>query len=52
MKVIGLIPFKNEEYLEFRYGKNWRTPIKNWIPSRDDKNKIDFIKNFKKITSS
>jgi len=30
------IPHPVEEYLEFRYGKDWRIPRKNWSFSRDD----------------
>jgi len=29
------IPAKKEDYLVFRYGKNWREPNKNWITERD-----------------
>ena len=28
---------KAEEYLAFRYGKDWRIPRQNWITSRDDR---------------
>lgn len=30
------IPKEYEKYLEFRYGKNWRTPVKKWNYTRDD----------------
>jgi len=30
------VPSKTEKYLEYRYGKNWRTPVKNWVYYRDD----------------
>jgi len=31
------IPGKYKKYLEFRYGKNWKKPIKKWRYTRDDK---------------
>ena len=45
------IPSESNKYLEHRYGKNWRIPIKNWVPSRDDNNKVNFKKSFKNISS-
>jgi len=30
------VPFETEEYLEYRYGKNWKTPMKNWVYYKDD----------------
>lgn len=30
------VPSKNLDYLEFRYGVNWKTPNKEWITERDD----------------
>lgn len=30
------IPSETEKYLEYRYGKNWETPVRNWIYYRDD----------------
>ncbi len=30
------VPAKTEEYLAFRYGKDWRTPKKNWTFYKDD----------------
>jgi hypothetical protein len=30
------IPSEIERYLEYRYGKNWRAPNKNWIWFKDD----------------
>ena len=30
------VPAETEEYLAFRYGKNWRTPIQDWVTERDD----------------
>lgn len=29
-------PFDVEKYLEYRYGKNWKTPTKKWTYYRDD----------------
>ena len=34
--VIYTVPLKSEDYLAFRYGKDWRKPIKNWVTARDD----------------
>ena len=31
------IPNKVEEYLKYRYGKDWRTPKKDWIYYEDDR---------------
>ena len=25
------IPFRAEEYLKYKYGKDWRTPRKDWV---------------------
>ena len=30
------VPEETEEYLELRYGKNWRTPNKNYVYYKDD----------------
>lgn len=30
------VPFDSEKYLEYKYGKNWRVPIKEWNPWKDD----------------
>ena len=30
------VPAEREEYLAYRYGKDWRIPRKNWVTSRDD----------------
>lgn len=30
------VPKKTEEYLEYRYGKNWKTPKKDYVFHRDD----------------
>lgn len=30
------VPDKTEEYLAYRYGKDWRIPKKDWITERDD----------------
>ena len=30
------IPENAEKYLEFKYGKNWEKPVKEWIWWRDD----------------
>ncbi|MFC1480300.1 LicD family protein [Candidatus Omnitrophota bacterium] len=29
-------PAKTEEYLSYRYGKDWRVPRKDWVTARDD----------------
>lgn len=39
MKFYGLefkIPSETEEYLAYRYGKDWKTPRMNWRTERDD----------------
>jgi len=39
MKFYGMeikVPAKTEEYLTYRYGKNWRIPRKDWVTARDD----------------
>ena len=30
------IPFKVDDYLVYRYGRNWRIPKKDWVTERDD----------------
>lgn len=30
------IPYKAEEYLAYRYGKDWNVPKKNWVTEKDD----------------
>ena len=30
------IPFNVDDYLEYRYGRNWRIPKKDWVTERDD----------------
>ena len=30
------VPANREAYLEYRYGKDWRTPCQDWVYSRDD----------------
>ena len=30
------VPEKKEEYLAYRYGKDWVIPKKEWITERDD----------------
>ncbi len=30
------VPDKTEEYLAYRYGKDWRIPKKDWVTERDD----------------
>jgi len=30
------VPSKTEEYLAYRYGKNWRVPKRNWDTGKDD----------------
>lgn len=30
------VPAKTEEYLTYRYGKDWRIPKKEWVTARDD----------------
>lgn len=30
------IPVRSPDYLAFRYGKNWRSPDKDWVTERDD----------------
>ncbi|GAI37287.1 unnamed protein product [marine sediment metagenome] len=30
------VPDKTEEYLAYRYGKDWRIPKKDWLTERDD----------------
>ena len=30
------VPEETEEYLELRYGKNWRTPNKDYVYYKDD----------------
>ena len=30
------IPLDVEKYLEYRYGRNWKIPVKNWVYYRDD----------------
>ena len=30
------IPSDAERYLEYRYGSNWKIPIRNWVPYEDD----------------
>lgn len=40
MKVYGVeikVPKKAEEYLEYRYGKDWKIPKKDYVYHRDDK---------------
>jgi len=39
MEFYGLefrIPAKKEEYLTYRYGKDWQIPRKDWVTERDD----------------
>ena len=31
-----LVPVNVDDYLEFRYGRDWRTPTQNWIHYEDD----------------
>jgi len=30
------IPFKVDDYLSYRYGKDWKIPKKDWVTERDD----------------
>ena len=30
------IPAETEEYLSYRYGKDWRIPKRDWVIIRDD----------------
>jgi hypothetical protein len=30
------VPYDSEKYLEYKYGKNWRVPIKEWNPWEED----------------
>ena len=30
------VPEKTEQYLVYRYGTNWLTPVKDWVTERDD----------------
>jgi lipopolysaccharide cholinephosphotransferase len=36
-------PSHTEEYLAYKYGKDWRIPRKNWIAERDDGMVIKFL---------
>ena len=38
-----LIPEKSEEYLQSRYGKNWRSPIKKWDTFTQDGTVKDIV---------
>ena len=31
------VPAKTEDYLTFRYGKDWKTPKRNYIYYKDDR---------------
>lgn len=35
-KMTFKVPEKNEEYLEYRYGKDWRIPKKNYVYHKED----------------
>jgi lipopolysaccharide cholinephosphotransferase len=35
------VPKKTEEYLEYRYGKDWRIPKRNYVFYKDDKSVVD-----------
>jgi len=40
------VPSRTEEFLEFRYGKDWRTPNKNWVrkmPLGNKNKKIELL---------
>ena len=30
------VPAKTEEYLSFKYGKDWKVPRRDWMPDKDD----------------
>ena len=36
------VPEKTEEYLTYRYGKDWHIPRKDWLTARDDGAVLNF----------
>ena len=39
------IPAKAEDYLCYRYGEDWRTPIREWVTEKDDKSVLNYLGN-------
>jgi len=53
MKFYGMefkVPTKTEEYLAYRYGKDWRIPRKEWITERNDGAVLNPLKQTEKNT--